>query len=317
MVAHRQGSSICASLVLAALWLGTAAVAQETPAIEVLVEDGRLSLRAEAAPLAEVLDAIGEAGGFAVVIRGELAQPVDRVSDAEPIEDVLQDLARGHSMIIKRAPDSGDLAEIRVIANPAQRAAPADDTPDVAEQGGAGDGSSPVSARAAFRLAHQGMPAPTEDELRFALTADDQAERVAAVPKVASLRPGDALGVLEDVLAEDEDPLVRSRAVAALTRFDGDDAGSLLQAAALADADADLRIQAINALAASPAAARRTTALARAMRDDPEPDVQRSALLALQRVGGDWARAYLERTAPRLDPELRILAERALRTWPQ
>jgi HEAT repeat protein len=125
------------------------------------------------------------------------------------------------------------------------------------------------------------------------------------------------MGVLEDVLAEDEDPLVRSRAVAALTRFGGDDAGSLLQAAALGDADSEIRIQAINALAASPAAARRTSALARALRDDPEPDVQRNALLALQRVGGEWARAYLERTAPRLDPELRMLAERALRTWAQ
>jgi hypothetical protein len=51
------------------------------------------------------------------------------------------------------------------------------------------------------------------------------------------------------------------------------------------------------------------------MRDDPEADVRRSALLALQRVGGDWARSYLERTAPRLEPELRQLAERALLTW--
>jgi hypothetical protein len=58
-------------------------------------------------------------------------------------------------------------------------------------------------------------------------------------------------------------------------------------------------------------------ALARALRDDPEPDVRRSALLALQRVGGDWAHSYLERTAPGLDPDLRLLAERALRTWQQ
>ncbi len=321
MVSHRQGSSIGAGVLLAALCLGSVALAQEAPTIEVRVEDGRLSLRAEAAALADVLDAIGEAAGFAVVIRGDLADPVDRVSEAEPIEDVLQDLARGHSMIVKRAPGSGALAEILVIANPAQSraaaAAPAAAADDVAEQAGGRAGGDPVSERAAFRQAHLGMPAPTEDDLRLALAADDQAERVAAIPKVGSLDPGDALGILEDVLAEDEDPLVRSRAVAALTRFDGDAAGSLLQAAVLGDADTDIRIQAINALAASPEAPRRTTALARAMRDDPEPDVQRSALLALQRVGGDWARAYLERTAPRLDPELRMLAERALRTWPQ
>jgi HEAT repeats len=318
MVAHR-GSSISAGALLAALCLGTVAVAQEAPTIEVRVEDGRLSLRAEAAALAEVLYAIGEAGGFAVVIRGDLAQPVERVIEAEPLEDALQELARGHSMIVKRARDSGDLAEIRVIANPVQSraAAPVVDIAGEAEQGEARDGGGPISARAAFRQAHLGMPAPTEDDLRFALAADDQAERVAAIPRVGSLHPSDALDVLEDVLAEDEDPLVRSRAVAALTRLDGDHAGALLQAAVLGDADTDVRIQAINALAASPEAPRRTTALARAMRDDPEPDVRRSALLALQRVGGGWARAYLERTAPRLDPELRMLAERALLTWPQ
>jgi len=109
---------------------------------------------------------------------------------------------------------------------------------------------------------------------------------------------------------------VRSRAVAALTRFESGNAGGLLQAAALNDGDADIRMQAINALAASPAQ-RRTTAFARALRNDPDPRVRRSALLAMQRVGGDWGRSYLERIASDLEPELRRIADRALLTWPQ
>jgi hypothetical protein len=208
------------------------------------------------------------------------------------------------------------LAEVRVIASaaPSRPFAAVDDQPAMTE---AADGDDPISVRAAFRQAHLGTPAPTEDDLRLALEADDQADRMAAIPKVGSLAPGAALGVLGDVMARDEDPLVRSRAVAALIRLDGEGAGSLLQAAVLQDADAEIRIQAINALAASPEARRRTAALARALRDDPDAKVRRSALLAMQRVGGDWGRSYLERIAPDLEPELRQLADRALLTWPQ
>jgi hypothetical protein len=287
--------------------------------IEARVDEGRLTLRAEAAPLVEVLQAIGEAGGFAVVIRGDLAQPVERRFEDRPLEDALQELTKGHTVIIKRAPDSGDLSELRVIAS---RASPAPLASDSATEAVAAlaaavepEERSGMSRREAFRLANRGRPAPTEDDIRYALAGDDQSERVAAIPKVGSLMPEDALAVLSDVLAEDRDPLVRSRAVAALTRIEGDGAGSLLQSALLNDGDVGIRLQAINALAASPGAQRRTSALARAMRDDPEADVRRSALLALQRVGGDWARSYLERTAPRLEPDLRQLAERALLTW--
>jgi hypothetical protein len=52
--------------------------------------------------------------------------------------------------------------------------------------------------------------------------------------------------------------------------------------------------------------------LARALREDSDPDVREAALRALGRVGGDWVRSYLKRAAPTLDPELRGIAEEAL-----
>jgi hypothetical protein len=316
-------SATVAALMLS-LWLAPSAAAL-AGSLEVTIEQGRLSLAAEGSPLAEVLQAIGEAGGFAVVLRGDLGQPVDRVVEDQPLDAILQQLAQGHSLIVRRDKASGALTEIRVIASrrttptprplaepstgPRMVEAPAETESD--------DRPGGLSKREAFRLANLGMPAPTEDDIRLALAGQDQAERVAAIPKVGSLMPADALGVLEDVLAQDEDPLVRSRAVAALTRFGDSNAGGLLQAAALNDGDADIRMQAINALAASPEAQRRTTAFARALRNDPDPKVRRSALLAMQRVGGDWGRSYLERIVSDLEPELRRIADRALLTWPQ
>ncbi len=65
------------------------------------------------------------------------------------------------------------------------------------------------------------MPPPTRDDILIELGDPDQAKRVAAVPKVGALQPGAAADVLAGVFAEEDDPLVRSRAVAALTRLEG------------------------------------------------------------------------------------------------
>ena len=64
------------------------------------------------------------------------------------------------------------------------------------------------------------MPPPTREDILIELDDPDQAKRVAAVPKVGALQPGAAVDVLAGVFAAEDDPLVRSRAVAALTRLD-------------------------------------------------------------------------------------------------
>ena len=68
------------------LALIASAAAEDAPAegpsaagVEAVVTDGRLTLQADGAPLAEVLRAIGAAGGFEVVLRGAFATPVSAV----------------------------------------------------------------------------------------------------------------------------------------------------------------------------------------------------------------------------------------------
>ena len=56
------------------LALIASAAAEDAPAgVEARVTEGRLTLQADGAPLAEVLRAIGAAGGFEVVLRGAFA----------------------------------------------------------------------------------------------------------------------------------------------------------------------------------------------------------------------------------------------------
>jgi hypothetical protein len=102
--------------------------------------------------------------------------------------------------------------------------------------------------RAALREARRGVPQPTIDDLLFDLDEPDPNARVVAVPKVGSLRPRETIEVLSNVFSRDNDPLVRSRAIAALTRLGGSDASRLLRERALEDDDPGLRMQALNAL---------------------------------------------------------------------
>jgi hypothetical protein len=314
-----------------------AAAAEDAPAgeppaasVEAGIASGRLTLHAEGAPLAEVLRAIGAAGDFAVELRGAFAMPVRAAFADRLLEDAIRELARGHSVIFRRAepdPASGAaaLAELRVIENPALAAAAetAGDEPAAGAAAGApeaagvpeDDGAYALSEREAFRLANAGVPPPTREDILIELDDPDQARRVAAVPKVGALGPGAALEVLAGVFAAEDAPLVRSRAVAALTRLDAPGARGLLRARALGDQDPELRMQALNALATSEGE-RAVNLLGQALRDDAELEVREAAIAALQRVGGDRGRRAIERAARDPDPSIRTAAEQALKAWP-
>jgi HEAT repeat protein len=89
---------------------------------------------------------------------------------------------------------------------------------------------------------------------------------------------------------------------------------SLLRDWALADEDAELRMQALNALASS-RGNRSINILGQALRQDREPDVRLVAIEALGRVGGERARRALAR-ARDLDPAISLAAEETLAAWP-
>jgi HEAT repeats len=321
---HRLGQG-CLSAGFSLALIGSAA-AEDAPAgdrpaagVEAQVTSGRLTLEAQGAPLAEVLRAIGEAGRFEVVLRGAFAMPVRESFADRPLEDAIRDLVEGHSVVVLRddpGPEAGavKLAEIRVIEDP-DLAASEDEAP-VADEGILEEDAEPtLTDREAFRLSRLGVPPPTRESVLIELGDPDQAERVAAVPKVGSLGPGAALDILAGIFAEEEDPLVRSRAVAALTRLEGPGAGMLLRERALRDEDAELRMQALNALASS-AGERSVTVLGRILAQDADPQVREAAISALQRVGGDWGRRYVENAAADRDPKIRTAAEQALQAWP-
>jgi hypothetical protein len=319
---------LLSSLVAAAAAAdGRAAAQAPTAGFKAEVLGGLLTLRADGAPLAEVLRAIGRAGGFEVALRGTLAAPVSASFADRPLEDAIRGLVAGHSLVVRRDPAAAAaaLTEILVIENPAvagsDHATPdarpePEVAPDDAAEAAAEDAAGELMDREAFRLANTGTPPPTREDILFELDDPDQSARVAAVPKVGALAPRAAVNVLAGVLAAEEDPLVRSRAVAALTRLDAPGARGLLRARALDDDDPGLRMQALNALAAS-SRDRSVNVLAQALRQDPEPRVRAAAIRALGRLGGDWSRRILERAARDLDPATSLAAEQALAAWPE
>lgn len=275
--------------------------------------------------MAEVLLAIGEAGSFRVVLRGTFATPIRDMFADRPLEDAIRRLVEGHSLVILRddrdpASAAAGLAEVRVIENPARLARDAAASGYSGEEGreaAHGDVNDDLPLdREAFRLARLGLPPPTREDVLLELGNPDQAARATAVPEVGSLAPRAAIGILAGIFAEEDDPLVRSRAVAALTRLDAPGARGALREWALRDDDAGLRRQALNALASS-RGERAVNILAAALYQDPESKVRVSAIRALGRVGGDWARRYLERAVMDLDPEIGLAAEQALAAWPE
>jgi HEAT repeats len=307
------------------------AAAASGPALQATVKAGRLTLETEGAPLAWVLRAIGEAGSFRVMLRGEFAEPVNHSFIDEPLENTIRRLVEGHSVVILHddpdpATGIADVAEIRVIENPARAASEPADTeskavdpqmsysePDVAPEEDAID---PVAKEEEYRQAVFDYTPPTKDELLSELDEADPAARVVAIPKVGALRPEEAIGVISHVFSSEEDATVRSRAVAALTRLDGTGSRGLLRERALEDEDPGVRMQALNALASS-RGDRAINVLAQALRQDPEPRVRMNAIRALGRIGGDWARRYLEGAARDLDPEVSLAAEQALADRPE
>ena len=289
------------------------------PAPGVEVARGLLTLHADGAPLAEVLRAIGQAGGFEVVLRGGFATPVRESFADRPLEDVIRRLVAGHSMIVvHEAPDPASgvpaLAKIRVVENrSAATAGSAQPPAAVAAEAQPDDAGDETIGRASLCEGRRRVPPLTGDDLVFEVGESCLAARATAAPKAGSPASRAAIETASRAFANG-DATARSRAVATLTRLEGPDARRLLRERALADDHLDLRTQALNTLARSEGE-RAINVLAQALRQDPEPKVRINAIRALGRLGGDRARRTLERAARDLDPAIGAAAERALAAW--
>jgi HEAT repeats len=280
------------------------------------VTDGLLTLRADGAPLGEVLRAIGAAGAFEVVLRGGFATPVRTSFADRPLDDAIRELVTGHSVVIAYAapsPESGAaLARIRVIENPSAAGA-GSAQPSVAEAR-PGDADDDAGSGASLCEDRRGAPPASGGDLLFVVGEPCPAVRATA-PKAGSPASRAAIETASRAFANG-DATARSRAVSVLTRLEGPAARRLLRERALADDHAGLRTQALNTLARSEGE-RAINVLAQALRQDPEAKVRINAIRALGRLGGDRARRTLERAARDLDPAIGAAAERALAVWPE
>jgi hypothetical protein len=261
--------------------------AAEDERLSVAIDGGLVSLDAHDAPLADVLRAIGEQAGIVVSVQGGAGPRISRSLSGKPLSEALELLLgeAASGVIYKRA--SGRLAELRVRLMSVQAAAHAASTPSVAR-------SEPGALAEDRAIAPD---APREDRLAF-------------VRETARAPRADALDVLSALLLEDDAPLVRRSAAAALGRLRDEAAGEALSAA-LADRDRHVRRLAARGLGEH-GGELAIGALGRVLIEERVPTVRRMAAWALSRMGHEAALAALDMARLDLDPTVRKIAEAAL-----
>ncbi len=235
--------------------------AESTPtvSVEVDIEFQLLTLQAENARLDELLYTIAEAGSFKVELDGDFSTLINHSMVDEPLEGAIGHLIGSHHLTIYHRqvasePERTTIAEIHVVER-TEEPLNYDDGSEgslsdrAAEQNITERADEPID-RASFREAHFGRTPANREDVLVDLDDPEQAVRAAAVPKVGTLLPRDALKILAQLFTSESDSLVRSRAVAALAKLDHPRVRSLLRDLALQDDDSSLRAQAIHAIAA-------------------------------------------------------------------
>ena len=211
--------------------------------LEVAVKDGRLSLRAHQARLADVLEAIGQQASVRIVLHGDLDAPVTDTFADLPLDEGVRRLSRWHSLVLiyKPSPGRADrpvLTEVWVAAfspgsgraEPAAQSKRDDLLADAGRQvdpsGLTMDTTSPlmhrnpaVRVRAIQALVReQGESVPLEALREFATRDPAPEVRLAAIRALASLNRLEAGDVLKTAL-DDHDPAIRAAANQAFGRW--------------------------------------------------------------------------------------------------
>jgi len=257
-----------------------------------------LTVDVRGTPLADVLRAIGERASIDVTLRGDFSAPVTASFAGVPLEEGIRRLVPGHSLVVTYAGSSGTpganaVTGIVVVSGSAGSPAPMSVERERPTPGGNGDTS----------VAAPATNAPLTgwvDDIR-ALTGE------------ADLGSRAALARLTEISASEPAGAVREQAVAAIGRLAGVDIEPALTAA-LADADASVRLRAVRGL-------RRTgtetavASLARAATDDPDPEVRLAALSALTSFPGPAMVQGLVRAMADPDGRVRDAAARGLTWW--
>jgi len=289
---------ICRVLRKGALALALAtAVTAAQPASPPVPEDklqlhfeaGLLTLQAHDVPLTDLLHAIGEAAGFAVTIDRDLGAPAAVSFTRQPLPQVFRRLLQENSYLVFY--DAAHrVSALRVIA------------------GFSGD--DPSAAQPAVTRIDDPTAADIEIWILERLASPEQNERIVAVRRLAELEADTAVNLASSVIQSDPSPVVRGEAITVLGRIGGERISDLLEMAT-ADSEVAVRKRAIGVWKTL-GGARAIEALGTISSRDPDSEARLLALHALQAIGGDAARYYLEMARADGDEEIRRLAEQAL-----
>ena len=313
--------SILAAAVTCALALVLVATAAEaqSPSIvlDVSVGSGALTVDARNAPLAEVLQTIGQAAGIDVTLRGDFSAPITASFTGVSLEEGFRRLARGHSIALTYAAvaDASTrqiLTGVRVMSDPP--------TP---ERPGAGmSTSAATSAPVGQDNAHRGEPRSSSvraeverpsREVTIHFPPGGWLGGIQALADEARRGTEAAVALLAEVSASEPDGIVRQQAVAALERLRGPKVESALTAA-LDDADASVRLRAVRGLRVA-GTETAVQSLAAVLLGDADPQVRLAALSALTSLPGPTMLQGLARAAGDPDVRVREAAARGLAWW--
>lgn len=242
-------------------------------ALQVRVDGDRLTLRAEQAPLREILQAIADVAHISLRLNAPLADPITVQFTQRPLLEALDWLLRDQSMLIRYTRERGAVRveEVQVLASspPSGRGG----TMLPAKDAGVAEPPAP-EAEAPPEITLSPDASPTERiEAAFVLAQDGQAETGQAI--------------LVDLLRTNEKAAVREEALMALTAL----ATVPLEpvaTAALTDPEPSVRLQAIARLGdmakAEPGA---REALERAAQQEQEEDLRETARAILEDLPSD------------------------------
>jgi hypothetical protein len=308
--AARPATLLAAAIGLGCLTLPYSRAAAESPAaaadLTVTGADGRLSVRLDAAPLKAVLEAIAAQSDVRITLRGDPGTVQPQEFADLPLDAGIRRLTgeRRLMMLFQPSDDPGEpgrLREVWVYGDP-----PVSDLTRAQR---------PLT-RTLGELTKQPPPDAPEPPSYQELATKDKAGRLGAIRGLARQQDDAAIDVLGALVGHDPDATVRRIAATALGNIGGEAVVGALEAA-LADADVEVRIQAMRGLhAIDPEAA--AASLGELALGDADPGLRRQAVHLLATLRSDEARSTVELAASDPDDAVRQAAEEALtrpRRW--
>jgi hypothetical protein len=212
---YRRGSRLIAILCVLASLSGFAQTTSgaetesTTPSsIEVVVDDGRLTISVQDAPLDEVLQAVGDEAGITIEVRGDLTASITKSFADVPLYEGIRRLLRGQSYML-----SGDVEQSRRLE---------------------------ISVLTSYRM-------ETADRTGNASAPQDERGKLQRIKELAGRKDAEAIALLSRLAGGDPSAIVRSQAIAALGRLRTEEASAPM-VVALTDSSAAVRIQALQGL---------------------------------------------------------------------